>query len=803
MNKEKSENKNQINNTEKTISGQNSTKSENIAASILADWHHIIDSLDDIVLIIDIELNVFDINQKGLEVFDLEKKDVIGNKCFKALYGKDDHCSYCPFHQTRRTKETNKIEKYLKRLDGYYSIKSSPIFDNGEIVGFVDVLRDISELHEKEVHLQIKNEENAALNEEYIATIEELRGINFLLNESEQRYRELSDMSFEGILIHDRGIAHIVNKAFLRITGYDEDEIIGYDIIKKLVHHDYIQTVLDNIKKDYTQPYEILLIRKNGMYIPVEIESRNAYMQGKPVRVSAIRDLSDRKETERLLHQSEAFNKSIIESSSDCIKVLDLKGRLLFMSSGGQQLLNIPCIEPYLNQYYADFWSEEYQPIVKSCIKASSEGKKVHFQGYRPAMDDEPKWWDTVFTPIFGEDKEVERILAISRDITNSKTIENELIESERRLKEAQKIAQMGNWLLEIESNKLHWSDEVYRMFDLEPQAFEATYDDFLKYIHPEDKEKVNSAYLNSLETKEDYEIEHRVITKDNKIKYVKEKCRTDFDSNGKPIKSFGVVIDITKSKEYETRIIAQNRELQELNSTKDKFFSIVSHDLRSPISGILGLTEHFVKDYNSLSFTEVYELVGSIYNTSSQLSKLLENLLQWSRINRNMVEYKPMNLAISDFVAETYQLFIYKAKQKKIELINEVPSSIQAYIDNNMTDVIFRNLISNAIKFTPENGTIKVSAEIINDDLVEIRIADTGIGISKEDISKLFRIEHKLSKTATDGEKGSGLGLILCKEFTEKQGGTIRVESQLDKGATFILTFPGVRSSEIQKYEN
>jgi PAS domain S-box-containing protein len=673
----------------------------NIFESILKDWKLITDSLDDIVLVIGTDLTIHDINKKGLELFGLKKEEVIHKKCFKALYGYENPCEYCPFHITRRTKKTEKVEQYLKMLDGYYSIKSSPIFHEGILVGFVDLLRDISDLREKEIQLQIKNEEYAALNEEYVATIEEMRSINFLLNESEQRYKELSNLSFEGILIHDRGIAHVVNTKFLDITGYEEEEIIGENVIKKLVHPDYINVVMDNIRKNVAQPYEVLIIKKNGMYLPIEIESRNSFMHGKPVRVTAIRDLTERKEAERLLQQSEAFNKSIIESSSDCIKVLDLKGRLVFMSTGGQQLLKITCIDPYLNELYEDFWTDDYKQLVRKSIEEATNGKRSHFQGYLPALDGEPKWWDTVFTPIYGADGEVEKILAISRDITKNKIIEQELIESEAKLKEAQRIAQMGNWELDISSNKLHWSDEVYNMFGLEPQEFEATYDAFLKHIHPDDRDKVNNAYLNSLEHKQEYEIEHRVVSKNNSIKYVKEKCRTDFDGSGKPLRSFGVVIDITKSKEYEAKILAQNQELQELNSTKDKFFSIVSHDLRSPISGILGLTEHFIKDYNQLSFTEIYELINSIYYSSGQLTKLLENLLQWSRINRNMVDYQPLELNLADFADEALSLLKYKVKQKNIDFSNNIDKSLKVFVDNSMTDVIFRNLISNAVKFT------------------------------------------------------------------------------------------------------
>lgn len=238
---------------------------------------------------------------------------------------------------------------------------------------------------------------------------------------------------------------------------------------------------------------------------------------------------------------------------------------------------------------------------------------------------------------------------------------------------------------------------------------------------------------------------------------------------------------------------LEENREeLREINSQKDVFFSIIAHDLKSPFTSLLGFTQYLTQEFDSLSKDEIREFTLNIDKSARHVFNLLENLLQWSRIKTGRMEFAPVKLEVHDIASEVINLYQPNAMRKKIKISNRVPLKLVAFADNYMINTVFRNLIANAIKFTNPKGSITISAENKNSH-IEIKINDTGIGIAKEDIEKLFKIDEHYTTTGTENEKGTGLGLILCKEFIEKNEGTIRVESKLNTGTSFIFTLPAL----------
>ena len=261
-------------------------------------------------------------------------------------------------------------------------------------------------------------------------------------------------------------------------------------------------------------------------------------------------------------------------------------------------------------------------------------------------------------------------------------------------------------------------------------------------------------------------------------------------DEEGRILFHEGILRDVTQRKINEMQLQKYSDELEELNATKDKFFSIIAHDLKSPFNGIVGFSEILKNEVGHLDIETIKEYARLIYTTSKNTYQLLENLLDWARIQQSRMTFQPSMVALHKIVNDEIELMVQKATSKMISVINRIPENLIISADEYMMKTVLRNLISNAIKFTSSNGTVEIKSEIRQDEL-EISVKDSGVGIRKEIIEKIFKIDCNYTSRGTDNETGTGLGLILCKEFVEKHGGRIWVESEEGKGSEFKLTIP------------
>jgi len=230
-----------------------------------------------------------------------------------------------------------------------------------------------------------------------------------------------------------------------------------------------------------------------------------------------------------------------------------------------------------------------------------------------------------------------------------------------------------------------------------------------------------------------------------------------------------------------------QNKELKELNATKDKFFKIIAHDLKNPFNSIKGDSEFLDSTYKTLKEDQRIELIKNIRSSSRRLYKLLENLLEWAKVQLNEMKPQKCRFDLDPIIIENISLYEENAKKKMLAIHNGVSSPCSVFGDRSMIDFVIRNLINNAVKFTGTNGKINIMS-LDKGHFVEISVSNTGVGIPCERIDNLFRIDHSFSTPDTDGEKGTGLGLILCKEFLAVNDGEIQVKSEMGKGSTFII---------------
>ena len=236
---------------------------------------------------------------------------------------------------------------------------------------------------------------------------------------------------------------------------------------------------------------------------------------------------------------------------------------------------------------------------------------------------------------------------------------------------------------------------------------------------------------------------------------------------------------------------IKRSREkLLELNATKEKLFSIISHDLKSSLGSVLGISDLLLENFDDYKLDEIRQFVSNIYQSSKNTFELLENLLDWSRLQTEKLTQRMEKHNLKTNTDNICLLYSEIAKNKNITLQNNIHSDVFIYCDIDMTKTVLRNLISNAIKFTNIKGLVSLNS-IESDSHVEIQVSDSGVGIMAENIPYLFSIEKNISTPGTNNEKGTGLGLMLCKELIEKQGGKIWVESELGKGSTFKFTLP------------
>jgi PAS domain S-box-containing protein len=384
-------------------------------------------------------------------------------------------------------------------------------------------------------------------------------------------------------------------------------------------------------------------------------------------------------------------------------------------------------------------------------------------------------------------------------DITRRKNAETALQERENQLKTAQHIAHVGSWNLDIISNKLHWSDEVYRIFEIDKKMFNASYETFLELIHPDDRQMVNTAYARSLSTKIPYDIVHRLKMPNGRIKYVREICETKYDDSGKPVQSTGSVQDITEQKlaeevlkrdkdTFEKLVSDRTRELlnTQLELGRSRRLSdigtlaaTVAHELRNP----LGVIRTAI--YNIRRKTQGQPLEGHINNIEKKIAEsdqIINNLLGYSRIKMPQYEKVKIYYIIDECINFAEERF----EKINISFLKDFKAIKDVYVDIDPFQMreVFNNIIDNACHAVDDKGEIKVSAKLLGQS-IKVSFKDNGIGISKEDLEKIFE------PFFTRKSKGTGLGLTICKELISLHRGHLKIESVEKQGTLVTITLP------------
>ncbi|MDO8464404.1 MAG: DUF3365 domain-containing protein [Gallionella sp.] len=383
------------------------------------------------------------------------------------------------------------------------------------------------------------------------------------------------------------------------------------------------------------------------------------------------------------------------------------------------------------------------------------------------------------------------------RQAFERETAENNLRASEHSLNEAQRIAHLGSWNLDIVDNVLTWSDEIYRIFEIDPEKFGATYEAFLNTIHPDDREQVNNAYTESLKNRVPYNIEHRLLMKDGRVKHVNEICETFYGKGGRPMRSFGIVHDITERKQLEEKVNELNRNLESRviertalleasNKDMENFSYSISHDLRAPLRAINGFSKILQEEYANRLDDEGKRLLNVVGDNARKMGKLIDDLLAFSRAGRNEINCSIIDM--KKLATSVWEELEPNRAGRDVQLcIGDMPP---AEGDPAMIRQVVFNLLSNAVKFTQHRANARVEVGGQTDEHETIyHVKDNGVGFDMQYAGKLFGVFLRLH--GMDEFEGTGIGLAIVKRIIAKHGGRVWAEGKVGEGATIYFALP------------
>lgn len=539
---------------------------------------------------------------------------------------------------------------------------------------------------------------------------------------------------------------------------------------------------------------------------------------------------------EALLYERDLLQ-ALMDNIPDTIYFKDTESRFIRINRAQAGVLGIGNIEDAIGKTDFDFFEKEHaQEAFEDEQKIIQEGKPVIGKLEHFNTQDGWKWMSATKVPIKDQGKDIIGLVGVSHDVTRQKVAEDALRSSEQfllRLSEITNLALKATNvpdLFQLLADQVHillssdisfitlWDEENQRTIpmaasgliskmhiDYEILPGELTMTEAVikvgKPIVEEDME--NSKYVSRriaslFPTKSLLALP--LIVDDVRlgavlIGFSRHHVFTKEEIEYGTLAANQIALIVSKTKMLE-QLVRNQKELIRINAEKDKLFSVIAHDLRSPFTSFLGLTEIMTDESTQLSTEEMREFALAIQQSANGLYQLLENLLEWSRMQGGIIDFKLQDLNLHDIIVSNLNILQGAATRKQIEISNQVGKDIIVNGDHKMIRSITGNLLSNAIKFTERGGNVTIFAEHY-DGWVRVKIKDTGVGISQDTMQKLFRIDAKVASRGTEGEPSSGLGLILCRDFVEKHGGKIWVESTPGKGSSFYFTLPAAATTQ------
>ena len=762
---------------------------------------------------LDVEGNLTSVNPMASKMLGYEVDELLGKHSHTLLHQSyQDGTSYpeekCAIYETLHDGNSHYGEDYYWKKDGTgfpIVFSSLPIIEKEIIAGAVVTFNDITDRKRAEIENQVMYEITHG-----VTTSDSLDEMLKLIHKSlskvvyaencfvalyDQNTRLFSfpffvdkfDPTPEPVAMHKSCTTYVFRK--------EKSLLLTQKLFDQLVEQDEVELVGTNSPSWIGVPLQTP-VRTIGVLVLQHYEKENIYSE-RDVKFldtigSQIALVIERKVAEEALRESEVKLKVILESTADGILAVDSTGKIIKTNKRFAELWRIPQFlvnsedDNALLNFVLDqlIDPEEFISKVKKLYNSTDEDlDQLHFKDGRI--------FERFSKPLLMNDSSIGRVWSF-RDITEHIRAVETLRESEDRFRN----------LVENISDVFFTADRNGKLIYCSPNFFIQTNflpkdiygKSYLRFVAPVDRKKVFEFFAEQIKNNMlDLKVDFRAIRKDGTFLWVEQNTRIIRDNNGK-VEQFRIVVrDITERKRWEEEIKKRNEQLSELIAVKDKFFTIIAHDLKSPLQGLLGLSEILAIGDEDFSKAELTEYGNSLYQSASNLFKLIENLLEWAQMQRGSRKFTPQELNLLNVTLHNIETIKYRAVQKGITIVNEIQSTERVYADEKMVDTVLRNLLSNAVKFTRRGGKVIIETKRTDTNMLEVSISDTGIGMSEKYIQKLFKIEEKVGSKGTDDEPSTGLGLLLCKEFVEKNGGKIWLESKENEGSTFYFTLPKV----------
>jgi PAS domain S-box-containing protein len=614
-----------------------------------------------------------------------------------------------------------------------------------------------------------------------------------IINQSEARLKRAELTSLSG-----NWELHIDSN---RITASNGAKVI-YGLINDLEDYAYIKTLPLTEYRPKLDEAMVQLIEKNVPYdiefkiklhdtgVLKDVRSQAFYNKDKRIVFGVIHDITEQKRNEEALKESENRFRTLFSEMNEGFALHEIiynqdreaiDYRVLDVNSSFEKLLGIE-EKLAVGKLASELYGSGIAPYLDIYEHTAATGEHQSFQTYFQPLD--RHFLISVSCPAPGQ------FATIFTDITDQRQAELAQQESERRFRNIMEHVNMVSVMLDINGTITFVNDYLLKLtgWTLQEVIGKNWFDIFILPGAP----VRTDLFKNIADEVLPVHYENEILTRSGELRLIRWSNTLLRSKKGQIEGLAGIGVDITDSKKAEKALQESEASLRELNATKDKFFSIIAHDLKSPFNSILGLSSLLEEQVKEKNYEGVEEFASHIQSSSQLAYDLLKNLLEWSRSQTGKIEFSPEYLDLVALIGEAINISNNQAKQKSITISKELPHNILVLADRSMIGTVLRNLISNAIKFTKPEGQINITAESTKAE-VKVTVSDNGIGISDEELEKLFRIDENHSTSGTLNERGTGLGLILCKEFIEKHNGKIWVESEFGKGSKFLFSVPKI----------